>query len=353
MALVGNIGVPTRRFPEKQLQGKYCLSPFVMIEVTLSGDVRLCGCGAWMPITIGNLKNQTLESMLATELAGKIRQSIIDGTYQFCNEKLCAVIENNALNSIDDVPPEVKELLADSSQFLFPHHISLQGDRTCNLSCPSCRTTVIKTPKHLIESQIEIGRLLYQNLFAKPNTKRIVLETSGTGEFFASDMLISFASAINLVDFPNLKLHIGTNGLLAPTMWNKIKHLEPIIEKITVSVDAAEPGTYEQLRRGGKWKDLLTAMKFLKQKKQSNDFTFHTRMIVQKQNYQEMTDFYHFSKGYDVDVVEYSRLTNWGTWSSREFTELDVFDPEHPEHALARQQLTQVKQLSNTWFGGL
>lgn len=353
MTFVANIGGPDRKFPVKQLQGKYCLSPFVMIEVTLSGDVRLCGCGAWMPTTIGNLKNQTLESMLASESASKIRQSIIDGTYQYCNEKLCAVIGNNTLNSIETVPPAVKELLTDSSQFLFPHHISLQGDRTCNLSCPSCRKTVIKTPEHLLESQIEVGQLIYQNLFSKPSNQRIVLETSGTGEFFASDLLISFASAISLQDFPNLKLHIGTNGLLAPSRWNKIKHLEPVIEKITISVDAAEPHTYEQLRRGGKWKDLLAAMKFMQQKKQSSQLILHTRMIVQKQNYQEMSDFYDFSKRFDVDVVEYSRLTNWGTWTGLEFAQLDVFDPEHAEYELAQQQLSQVKQLSNTWFGGL
>ena len=48
-------------FPNKQFQGKYCLSPFVMIEVTINGDVRMCGCGTWMPATIGNLKEATLK----------------------------------------------------------------------------------------------------------------------------------------------------------------------------------------------------------------------------------------------------------------------------------------------------
>jgi sulfatase maturation enzyme AslB (radical SAM superfamily) len=347
------VGSPVRKFPVKQLQGKYCLSPFVMIEVTLNGDVRLCGCGAWMPITIGNLKQQTLESMLASDLAKDIRQSIIDGTYQYCNEKLCGVLANNTLNSIDSIPPEVKEILVDPSKFLLPHHISFQGDRTCNLSCPSCRRTVIKTPERLLDSQRQVGQLIYQNLFSKPTIQRIVLETSGTGEFFASELLISFASSINRLDFPNLKLHIGTNGLLAPSRWHKIKHLDPIIEKVTVSVDAANPDTYEQLRRGGKWSDLLSALAFLQEKKHSNKLTFHTRMIVQKQNYQEMEDFYHFSKSFDVDVVEYSRLTNWGTWTSKEFSTVDVFNSAHPEHLIAQQQLKEVKKLSDTWFAGL
>ena len=79
-------------FPIKQFQGQYCLSPFVMIEVTLNGDVRMCGCGDWMPITIGNLTQNTLKEILSSYLAQKIRQSIIDGSYVYCNEKLCGVI---------------------------------------------------------------------------------------------------------------------------------------------------------------------------------------------------------------------------------------------------------------------
>ena len=72
-------------FPDKSLQGKYCLSPFVMIEVGLNGDVRMCGCGSWMPAVVGNLTESTLTEILSSELAQKIRQSIIDGTYHYCN----------------------------------------------------------------------------------------------------------------------------------------------------------------------------------------------------------------------------------------------------------------------------
>jgi sulfatase maturation enzyme AslB (radical SAM superfamily) len=73
-------------FPTKQFQGQYCLSPFVMIEVTLNGNVRMCGCHGWMSTTIGNLKETTLKEMLMSDLAQKIRQSIIDGSYVYCNE---------------------------------------------------------------------------------------------------------------------------------------------------------------------------------------------------------------------------------------------------------------------------
>lgn len=344
---------PVLLFSKKQLQGRYCLSPFVMIEVAINGDVRMCGCGSWMPTTIGNLKEQTLESMLASTQASNIRQSIIDGTYQYCNEHLCGVMANDALNSVDTVPAEIKSLLTDSSKFVMPRHISFQGDRTCNLSCPSCRTGVIKTPEDQLESQKHIGQLIYQNLFSQPSDQQVVLEVSGTGEFFASELLMSFANSVDIDAFPGVVLHIGTNGLLAPSRWNRIEHLASNIEKITVSIDATQASTYEKLRRGGNWQQLLEAMSFLQNKKHQTGMKLHTRMIVQQQNYTEMLEFYHFSKTFDADVVEYSRITNWGTWSYPEFKFVDVFAPDHPEQALAQQQLSQVKQLNDAWFGGL
>ena len=341
------------RFPIKSFQDKVCLSPFVMIEVTLDGSVRMCGCGAWLPTVVGNLKENTLASILASDTAREIRQSIIDGTFQYCNEKLCGVIANDGLNDLSTVPPNVKKLLNNAAQFEMPHHISFQGDRTCNLSCPSCRTGIIKTPDEKKEQQAQIGKIISANLFSQASDQRIVLETSGTGELFASELLISFVNGIEKTKFPNFKLHIDTNGLLCPERWHKILDLDNFVEKITVSIDAAYGPTYEQIRRGGHWNDILDAMKFLQNKKHSLGIELHTRMIVQQQNYKEIKDFYNLCQTFDVDVVEYSRLTNWRTWSTSEFQRHDVFIPTHPEFNQAKLAIDSVKSLPGTWFAGL
>jgi MoaA/NifB/PqqE/SkfB family radical SAM enzyme len=234
-----------------------------------------------------------------------------------------------------------------------PHHISFQGDRTCNLSCPSCRTGIIKTPDEKKEQQAQIGKIISANLFSQASDQRIVLETSGTGELFASELLISFVNGIEKTKFPNFKLHIGTNGLLCPERWHKILDLDNFVEKITVSIDAAYGPTYEQIRRGGHWNDILDAMKFLQNKKHSLGIELHTRMIVQQQNYKEIKDFYNLCQTFDVDVVEYSRLTNWGTWLPSEFQRHDVFNPVHPEFNQAKLAIDSVKSLPGTWFAGL
>jgi MoaA/NifB/PqqE/SkfB family radical SAM enzyme len=342
-----------RTFPVKNFQGQYCLSPFVMIEVTLNGDVRMCGCGSWMPGTIGNLTKNTLKELLSSELAQKIRQSIINGSYVYCNEKLCGVITNNALNSIDTTPPNIKALFDDSANFEMPHHISFQGDETCNLSCPSCRTSVKKTPPEKLQEQQHVGKLISENLFSESTDQKIKLEVSGTGEVFASPLLLNFISSINPVNFPNLELDIGTNGLMCEQNWHRLGSMQMLVKKITVSIDASQAGTYKKLRRGGKWKDLLEAMHFLQNKKHKQGIQLHTRMIVQQQNYHEIESFYQLCQQFDVDVIEYSRITNWGTWAHKEFQFHDVFNPSHPEFDSAQIEISKVKKLSGAWFAGL
>lgn len=323
-----------------------------MVQIEANGQVRLCGCGGWMPTTIGNILETPLVDLLANQLAQSIRQSIIDGTYQYCNEKRCGVILNDSLNTLNSVPPNIKDLLKDSTKFQVPYEISIHGDLTCNLSCPSCRTHVIKVNDNDLEKQTKIGEIIFNNIFGSPTDQRIHLFLSGSGELFASPMLLNFMSKITLDKFPNVAFSVATNGLLCESRWNRISHLESAIEKITVSIDATCAETYEKLRRGGKWQSLLQNMEFLKNKKQATGMKLHTRMIVQNSNYKEILKFYDFSKEVGADVVEYSSLTNWGTWTDYEFDQENVCSPKHLNYEVAKDLINQVKLNSDVWFEG-
>lgn len=340
-------------FPNKSLLGKYCLSPFVMIEVELNGGVRLCGCSSWMPTTIGNLTVNTLEEILSSPLAKKIRQSIIDGTYQYCNEQYCGIIANDELNTIDTLPDNVKHMITDSNLFEMPHWISIQGDDVCNLSCPSCRTGVIKPDPGQIRKREQLGKTITENLFSQPTDKKILVHISGTGEVFASPLLMNLLSTINLNHLPNFQLCIQSNGLMAKKNWHRISHLESTIQHVIISIDAATAETYQVVRRGGTWKQLTSAMKFLQNKKHELGFDFRTRMVVQNRNYQEIQQFYDFCKSYDVDRIEYSKITDWSTWPAREFKEHNVFDPSHPNHAVVKQNIHAVQKLPGVWCQGI
>lgn len=341
-------------FSIKNLKGQYCLSPFVMIDVDLNGQVSLCGCSSWLPTSVGNLFESSLEEILSSPKAVAIRQSIIDGTYQYCNEKNCGIINNNQLIPIETVPPLVLPLLNDSTRFKWPNEIQLAGDKVCNLSCPSCRTEVIKVPPDRQQEFIDLGNLLSDNLFSRATDEIINLTLSTTGELFASPMLMAFVGRICQRDFPNLTLSIQTNGLMCEKNWHRLNELQSSVSKLTITIDAAHGSTYKKLRRGGNWFNLIKSMEFLSRKKKEIGMTLHTRMVVQRDNVKEMLDFYNFSKQYDADRIEYVRLldNNQIEYKNEEFLKHDVFNPNNPEYHQAISMLQQVKNLPHVFFAG-
>jgi hypothetical protein len=338
-------------FGHKQFVDQYCLSPYVSIAVDINGNVSLCGCAEWQPSVIGNIFDQSLEQLLSSEPAQKIRGSIANGSYTYCNQNTCGIINNQQLNNRDSLPPEVAPLISDSTKWIMPHEIIVAGDLTCNLSCPSCRTGVIRLEDQQRQSQQDLGRILAGNLFSTASNRYINLTMSTSGEVFASSFLLQFLSSIDTDQFPNLNLKLQTNGLLAPRNWSRMGAAADHVRQITVTFDAAQPDTYHLLRRGGHWKDLLSSLEFFQQKKADTGMRFHTRMVVQQANWREIDEFYHLSRNYQADRVEYIRITDWGTYRSK-FAEQDVLDTAHPEFATAQAALDAVAKQPFAWFSG-
>jgi len=305
-----------------------------------------------MPTQVGNIFENTIESILSNSLSRDIRNSISSGTYEYCNEKTCGIINQNQLQTIDNIPAEVKPLIEDSSKFIMPHEIVIAGDIVCNLSCPSCRTHVIKPDKDKKLKYIELGQKLKQNLFSIPTDKKIRLLVSTSGEVFSSPMLLSFLSSISIDDFPNLELLLQTNGLLAEKNWHRLGDMQKNVSAITVTVDAARKDTYEKLRRGGQWKNIQRSLQWLSNKKQQSNMQLNLRMVVQLDNYHEVVEFYNMAKEFGVDRIEYVRISNWSTFSPVEFAKIDVFNNQHPEYKQAQDLIDSIKQDPAVWLAG-
>jgi MoaA/NifB/PqqE/SkfB family radical SAM enzyme len=253
------------------------------------------------------------------------------------------------VESLDD---RHRDAVAQPNNWTLPEQIYLAGDLTCNLTCPSCRTEIYKINEEQVEEQVRLGQILKNNLFSNRSDQSIALHVSTSGEVFASPLLLKFLSSIEPEKFPNLRLWLQSNGLLAPRFWHKLGELANRVENITVTVDAAQCDTYEKLRRGGKWADVLESLKWIKNKKIENGMSVHLRMVVQRDNIDQLLEFYELGQNYLADQIDYVRITNWGTYSKDEFTAIDVFDLAHPNRDHAVAKLEQVKQLPNVWTAG-
>jgi MoaA/NifB/PqqE/SkfB family radical SAM enzyme len=252
----------------------------------------------------------------------------------------------------------ILELLDNTNNFIVPHEITIAGDKTCNLSCPSCRTGIVKIDDETTEYFQGLGKQLKDNIFFQPSNDRIRIHTSTSGEVFASPLLQSFIQSIPLEDYPNLELCLQSNGLLAPSRWDRLGTMADRVTSMIVTVDAARAETYEILRRGGKWEDIQSALEWLKEKKKQNGMKLNIRMVVQRANYSEMIEFYDMCKKFDADRVEYARIANWHTYEIGTGQDLffyhDVFNPAHPDYSKAHIILDKVKKLPGVFlYGGL
>ena len=130
------------------LANRICREPFKRFDVGPSGEVLLC-CGHWLPTPTGNIMTQEVGDVLNSHAARKIRASMLDGSFKYCNHLECpALIHEYLLPGTSVTDPALRraidhgELNLDSvEQMLFAF------DQTCNLSCPSCRVErIIEKP---------------------------------------------------------------------------------------------------------------------------------------------------------------------------------------------------------------
>jgi MoaA/NifB/PqqE/SkfB family radical SAM enzyme len=329
-----------------KLGGKYCDEPFSTISIDATGDIRMCGCQAWLPTVVGNIFNNTIQEILRSPLAKEIRDSIRDGSFKYCNTNICGIIANNQLRNVDEMqknnPAEDLLTYFDESKLHIPTTYFIGGDATCNISCPSCRTHIIKNDQTTTENNIKIIELLNTQIFNEKSDRTIDIRLSTSGEVFASPLLMGFLKDFPIDRYPNAEFWLQTNGLLLKKRWDQLKHIEKNIKCITVTADSHIKNTYEVLRRGGAFENLVENLEYIQELKQRLNFRFSIRKVIQLGNYLEIENFYHWAKSMNADNVDYTRITDWGTYKNGEFSQIDVLNPDH---SLYNDANTRIKNL--------
>jgi len=313
---------------------EFCPVPFENFEVLWNGDVYLC-CSAWVPFPIGNLKKQTARSIWNSQTAAAIRKSVLDGDYRFCDLEYCAYFKSGALpekGAVED--PYLREVIRSGITRLArgPARLTLDIDRTCNLCCPSCRTAPF-----MLKGGDYREALLMQNKLRDELLGDIRLMTvSGSGDPFASKLHMELLAGLDYRQYPKLKIQIMTNGLLfTPDNWIKISRAHRLVKNVIVSIDAATPETYRTVRRGGDFGVLVKNLGFisgLRKAGRLDRLEFH--FVVQLANYLEMKDFVALGRTFGADLVSFSRLCNWGTFTPEEFKARAVHLRDHPGHQI-------------------
>lgn len=338
-------------FPDKRatLKDLFCLEPFQTVSIDEFGNVYICGCKAWLPTPVGNINEEPIDVILHNSISNKIRKSITDHSYIYCDEKMCKIIQNNELKHRNKLPMEFDHL-RDRSEPKYqnnPKRIFFAGDMTCQLSCPSCRTKVMKydnqEERNNKDKRDAIVDLFVKNLFSSRNDRLEEIVMSTTGEIFTSEILLNVLQKADINNFPRCKLHIQTNGLLMKDRWHRLTQWRHRVSTVNLTADACTKGEYERLRRGGRYERLIENLEWFKNKKVTDGINFIVKMVVQKDNIDQLEQFYDFAKSYNADEVHYARITDWGVMTPELFSYVDVLSPKHKLFDHASEQVRQFK----------
>ena len=320
--------------PRYQLEGKICATPFLQMDV-LENSSHLC-CASWLQTSAGNLSTATdWEDVWNSQAAQNIRESIHDGSYRYCNKMACPIIQSNRLVPVAEIaarPDPRFHWIAEGATRLpvGPDVVNLAYDRTCNLSCPSCRTEKYAADEATRQAydDMQTTRILPM----LKDAKRVIV--TGSGDPFASKNFRRLMLQLTPEDYPELKFQIMTNGMLfTPRQWASFPALHGRTSVLKISVDAATGPTHELLRRGAHWPVMLENMAFAGElaAKKLVDY-YELVFTVQQENFREMGDAVDLAKAVGAQAVYFARMTNWGTFSDREYADKAVFLPSHPEH---------------------
>jgi sulfatase maturation enzyme AslB (radical SAM superfamily) len=312
------------------LKNKFCWRPFGWFEISPNGNASCC-CPSWVKFPIGNFNDKPMEELWNGELIQKIRRSILDGTFEYCNKDICADIQVGLPDKTDFDINHYKVIMPE-----LPIYFSFSFDSSCTLTCPSCRQHVQFHKRGSAEFEV-VSRLkekIQKELLTVPSDRQFSLNMLGSGDVFSS---ISGKEMIDFLDasvFPNMKVNFQTNGrFLDKSMWDRMHKIHGNIESIKISLDASCEKTYNITRRGSNWDKVLDNIHMLSDLRKENKFnTFFLEFVVQKANYKEMLDFVRLAKKYYVDNVLFSLILDWNVQPKEVYKDMCVWDESHPEY---------------------
>jgi hypothetical protein len=372
----------------------FCVAPFRNAEFLTSGEVWQCVSGGWDEaqkkwlnawITsgpAGNVLTDEWKNVWNSEVAKKLRESMHNGSMEYCDEDQCGflrrwnreeitdeVYDNGYFPIFDETTfhklwnnktinptgeEKYKKIISEKITELEwgPECVIFSHDRSCNLKCPSCRSNFIQSKGEERERSEKIQEKILD--FALTDANELYITASGDG--FGGEFWRNLLKSITMEKYPNTKnLHIHTNGNgWTEKMWNYLSNLH-LIPRITaeISIDACTKETYEQIRLGGNWDVLTKNLTFIFSKIPNLEFVRLT-FVVQNNNYMEMTGFVEMAdtlqrlSGMKTEV-NFIHINNWGTFSESEFRIKNVANLTHPENTLFLNEVGKLQQMKNNY----
>lgn len=329
----------------KNLKGRFCVRPFQLLEIQKEFQGFAC-CPSWLPKNVGDCEKTSISEVWNSKVIQDIRQTILDGTFSYCDHVECPEIQGDLLPKIEDLDPFDFEIYRKKQVVLgqLPREIALCYDESCNLSCPSCRSEKILDLKgKSYERKLRFTNSLIQIINKNVSEESpLVLRVTGSGDPLASPIYFRLLQGLEGDQLPNLEIILQTNAvMLTESNWDRLKNIHKNISAISVSIDASSEETYRKVRRLGSWQRLQKNLKFIAEKRKELNFSdFCLNFVVQNDNFFEMADFVRLGLDLkEVTEVFFSFVNDWNTWPREVYERQCIWKKNHENFHLFLSEL--------------
>lgn len=334
------------------LKNWICTKPFNYLDVNYGGTY-MC-CPSWLPVDITNHNTPDEVSITEgwfSEKSERIRESMLDGSFRYCDHKVCPEISEVLGGRTHETRHMRKKENYKVPEIPMVQDILYGQDRSCNLRCPSCRLDIIYNDR--VDSTSHIKKQDIQHEIEKSFGKTITnILLTGSGDPIYSKIYRDFLINFDEKKYPNLDtIQIVTNGvLLNEKMWNSF-NCKQFIKIFDISFDAGTKETYENSTRiGGDWERLLENIRFLiNLKDQKRKFLFS--YVVSELNYKEINKCLEIiddlSHGTIHDItINFRQHVYWssGAYTQKQVNDIAVFEPGHKLHDDFLKELVIMNQ---------
>lgn len=172
----------------------------------------------------------------------------------------------------------------------------IEINNTCNIDCLMCMTSLSTRKK----GRMDAGTLeLAVDRATEIGTREVELHT--IGDPLANPRI---ADVLAVLRRHRVRTGIKTNGLLLHRHVDALLEYMDVCSSISFSIDGATAGTYERIRAGGKWAELLENLDLARTRLKPRGFRVRACMVVSRDNVHEIGLYIERFRAYVTDPAE-------------------------------------------------
>lgn len=257
----------------KKFQDTYCVLPWMHFFVGPNGDVLPC-CRADQNLPFGNLFDSTVQEIMTSESALKVKSNMINGLRSKSCESCYVKEDNNLPSPRIHYNQEFNTHVSTDVLSYTPVWLNIELNHLCNFKCRMCNewfsSSIAQETKIMYGSDAKlpghyIGISQLDSVQRKPTLEKILKNLNqveqisfGGGEPLLSQEHYSILSTLIELDQTDIEIYYNTNLSKLQFKNIKVTDLWKKFDNITVgaSIDASDSAA-EYIRHGTVWKDII------------------------------------------------------------------------------------------------